>query len=201
MPAFDRPAKLRTPLPPRSDKSVENRLRNLEQIMAMMSRESTDKAVTLSEDKLAGIWAAAQCSPESAGAQPSNPPHEGVNNEGTPTACAIEDTPGLWMGYDEEMGGEVGDRGLLDGLGLNGRVSGAGSSSQGFTKGDIIIDNPWFTPSADAGPSTQSDPEHHLSNSGYGQEARPSLLFFQSTQAQVGHSATSTQSRHNLLYQ
>ncbi|KAJ9092767.1 hypothetical protein QFC19_008622 [Naganishia cerealis] len=173
--------------------------------MATMSRESTDKGVTLSDEQLAGIWAAAQCSPGSAGAQPSDPPTEGSDKEATPTTYAVEETPRLWQGHDTnnyaDMGGEIGNGGLVvDSLGLNGRISGNGSNSRGATEGDIVFDTQWATPTAGAGPSTQSIPAPFF-NREYRHGSQHSPPFFQPPQGEVGNTVTSTQSRHNLLYQ
>ncbi|KAJ9098748.1 hypothetical protein QFC21_004396 [Naganishia friedmannii] len=189
----------------RSDKDVETRLRNLEQIMSMMSREPTDKGVTLSEEQLAGIWAAAQCSPGSAGGQPPNPPPAGGIHAGTSVSYAVEETPGPWMGHDvdgyAEMGGEArASRGMLESLGMNGRLATVKHSPPSFTEGDLGMENSWFNPSPDAGPSFQSNPTQRLSYSGDTQGPRPDLPFQQSSQEQVAHSGTSNQSRRDLMY-
>lgn len=204
---FDAPVLKRGPRArPKSDKDVETRLRNLEQIMSMMSREPTDKGVTLTEEQLAGIWAAAQCSPGSAGGgQPTNPPRAGGHIAGTSANYAMEETPMPWMGHDvdgyAEMGGQAGARGMVDGLGLNGRTATMKHSPPGFNEGDIGIDNTWFNPSPDAIPSFQSNPTHHLINSADTQGPRPGLPFHQSSQEHIAHSGTSNQSRRDLMYQ
>jgi hypothetical protein len=171
-----------------------------------MSREPTDKGVTLTEEQLAGIWAAAQCSPGSAGGgQPTNPPRAGGHIAGTSANYAMEETPMPWMGHDvdgyAEMGGQAGARGMVDGLGLNGRTATMKHSPPGFNEGDVVIDNTWFNPSPDAIPSFQSNPTHHLSNSADTQGPRPGLPFHQSSQEQIALSGTSNQSRRDLMYQ
>lgn len=172
--------------------------------MSMMSREPADKGVTLTEEQLAGIWAAAQCSPGSAGGQP-NPPRAGGAHAGTSVSYAVEETPGPWMGHDAdgyaEVGGEAVGRGLVDGLGVNGRAAMMKRSPPGFAEGDLGLDNTWFNPSPDAGPSFHSNPAHQLLNSGDTQGTRPGLAFHQSSQEQVAHSGTNTQSRRDLMYQ
>lgn len=162
--------------------------------MAMMSRESTDKDVTLTEEQLRGIWAAAQCSPRSEGA-PSDPSQGGM--ETTPTANTVADTPVPWNRFDgnhADLGGEARD-GALAQAANHAVVRGSESSLPSLTE-EIGVDTSWFDPSPDPGPSTRPAQQLHTGLS-YGQPSPPCQI----SPGRVAHTATSVQSWHNLLYQ
>lgn len=170
--------------------------------MSMMSRESTDKDVTLSEEQLRGIWAAAQVSPGSteAPSNPSNPGPGRIQLEETPATFTMNETPGPWTLYEEDyadVGGEGRDGGFQVQATNQGGIAGAESSLPGIRE-DVGVEDSWFNPSAGAGPSTHPDIAQYLSSEhNYGQPSPP----FQSSPGRITHSATSVQSWHNLLYQ
>ena len=154
-----------------------------------MSRESTDKDMALTEEQLRGIWAAAQASPGSTGAQ-SEPPQSGAES-GAAANTAVKDTPAVHTGFESISPDLRGERSVQPEM--TGTPPGLHS-----LKEEIGVEETWFSPSMDPGPSTYPDLAQYLSAEYRCDQPSPP---FHTSPGRAANTPPSVQSWHNLLYQ